>query len=103
MSFWTPEREQELRVLWSQGLTGSEIGRALGATRQAIGAKADRLRLCARKDAPVSGRPIGGGSTLKTSKPVTPEYEAMLRRVAKWDSAAAHGLAVLERQRAGHV
>lgn len=31
---------------------------------------------------------------------ISPEYEAMLRRVAVWDQAAATGLASIERQRA---
>lgn len=58
--------------------------------------------------------PMNGGLTYRTRRArtagpaslppavtvtVTPEYEAMLRRVAAWDGAAARGLAVLEAQR----
>jgi hypothetical protein len=43
--FWAPGREAVLRDMWMRGLTGSQIGRMIGAKRQMVIAKAHRLKL----------------------------------------------------------
>jgi GcrA cell cycle regulator len=46
--YWTPERVQQLRDLWAEGATTSEIGRRIGCGKNAIIGKAWRLKLDAR-------------------------------------------------------
>jgi GcrA cell cycle regulator len=59
MSFWTPEREAELRQLWSQGLTASQIAARLGASsRNSIIGKVHRLGLSQPKGARLSREEI---------------------------------------------
>jgi len=46
---WTPEREKQLKELWSKGLTASQIANTIGdTTRNAVIGKAHRLNLSAR-------------------------------------------------------
>lgn len=55
---WTPEREGLLKVLWTQGLSASQIAKRLGGTtRNAVIAKRDRM-----------GLPGRGNSTSKLTK-----------------------------------
>ena len=42
---WTEERLAQLRSLWDEGLSISQIGDALGVSRNAIAGKAHRLGL----------------------------------------------------------
>ena len=42
---WTDERLEELKKLWAQGLSISQIGEALGVSRNAIAGKAHRMGL----------------------------------------------------------
>jgi GcrA cell cycle regulator len=46
---WTDERMEQLRVLWDRQLSASEIGRILGATRNAVLGKVHRMRLPSHK------------------------------------------------------
>ena len=49
MSDWTQEREDMLRKLWADGLSASQIGKALGGvTRNAVIGKIHRLGLLGR-------------------------------------------------------
>jgi GcrA cell cycle regulator len=43
--FWTPERVDELKRLWLEGLPMAEIGRRLGITKNAVVGKAFRMGL----------------------------------------------------------
>ena len=63
---WTDERLEKLKELWKQGLSISQIGEALGVSRNAIAGKAHRMGL------PKRPSPI---SRAKTEKPkvVMPE------------------------------
>ena len=42
---WTEEQIDQLKELWSEGLSTSEIGRKLGVTKNAVVGKAHRLGL----------------------------------------------------------
>jgi hypothetical protein len=50
--FWTPARLRQLRTLWAEGCTGSQIAWALKTTRSAVMGKLKRLDLLgvARKE-----------------------------------------------------
>ena len=50
---WTEERLAELRKLWDQGLSISQIGDALGVSRNAIAGKAHRMGL-PKRPSPIS-------------------------------------------------
>lgn len=62
---WTAERISELSKLWDQGLSASEIGKALGVSKNAVVGKAHRLKLPARPS-PIKR---GGPSKPRTNKP----------------------------------
>ena len=59
---WTDERLDELKKLWAEGLSISQIGEALGVSRNAIAGKAHRMGL------PKRPSPI---SKSKTEKPAS--------------------------------
>ena len=50
---WTDERLEELKKLWAQGLSISQIGEALGVSRNAIAGKAHRMGL-PKRPSPIS-------------------------------------------------
>ena len=50
---WTEERLSELRILWAEGLSISQIGDALGVSRNAIAGKAHRMGL-PKRPSPIS-------------------------------------------------
>ena len=50
---WTDERFEELKKLWAQGLSISQIGEALGVSRNAIAGKAHRMGL-PKRPSPIS-------------------------------------------------
>ena len=55
---WTVERVDQLKVLWTEGLSASHIARVLGSvTRNAVIGKVHRLGLAGRAIAPRSERP----------------------------------------------
>lgn len=58
---WTDERVQLLKILWTQGLSASQIATRLGSfSRNAVIGKAHRLGLQGRPS-PIRGTPGGGG------------------------------------------
>ena len=50
---WTDERLDELKKLWAEGLSISQIGEALGVSRNAIAGKAHRIGL-PKRPSPIS-------------------------------------------------
>ena len=50
---WTDERLEKLKELWMQGLSISQIGEALGVSRNAIAGKAHRMGL-PKRPSPIS-------------------------------------------------
>ena len=50
---WTDERIEKLKELWAQGLSISQIGEALGVSRNAIAGKAHRMGL-PKRPSPIS-------------------------------------------------
>lgn len=76
---WTNERIGELTKLWEQGLSASEIGKALGVSKNAVVGKAHRLNLPARPS-PIkrggSSKPRSGKPTLVTPKLNTSKMSA---------------------------
>ena len=50
---WTDERLEKLKELWTQGLSISQIGEALGVSRNAIAGKAHRMGL-PKRPSPIS-------------------------------------------------
>ena len=50
---WTDERLDELKKLWAEGLSISQIGEALGVSRNAIAGKAHRMGL-PKRPSPIS-------------------------------------------------
>lgn len=50
---WTEERLQKLRELWDEGLSITQIGDALGVSRNAIAGKAHRMGL-PKRPSPIS-------------------------------------------------
>ena len=66
---WTEERLEKLRKLWNDGLSISQIGEALGVSRNAIAGKAHRMAL------PKRPSPISKTAT-EVKKPVKPKPPA---------------------------
>jgi GcrA cell cycle regulator len=54
--FWTEEKTQQLRELWPQTLTQSQIGKILGCTKNAVQGKGHRIGLPLRPQV----RPVRG-------------------------------------------
>ena len=50
---WTDERIEKLKELWTQGLSISQIGKAIGVSRNAIAGKAHRMGL-PKRPSPIS-------------------------------------------------
>ena len=71
---WTDERLEELKKLWAQGLSISQIGEALGVSRNAIAGKAHRMGL------PKRPSPISKSKAEKPKvEPVVEEQDLPLR------------------------
>lgn len=45
---WTPERDAQLRALWDDGMSGTEIGKRMGVSKSAAIGRAHRLKLAPR-------------------------------------------------------
>jgi GcrA cell cycle regulator len=54
---WNDERLSELKKLWAKGLSISQIGEALGVSRNSIAGKAHRLGL-PKRPSPISKRKV---------------------------------------------
>ena len=65
---WTDERLDELKKLWAEGLSISQIGEALGVSRNAIAGKAHRMGL-PKRPSPISK------SKIEKAEPVIAEDE----------------------------
>ncbi len=75
VNVWTDERLEQLKKLWSEGLSISQIGEALGVSRNAIAGKAHRMGL------PKRPSPISKPKAVqpKTAAPEPPSLELPLR------------------------
>jgi GcrA cell cycle regulator len=70
---WTDERVEQLKQLWGQGMSASEIADTLGdVTRNAVIGKAHRLGLSGRPS-PIKKKPSRGATIL-----------ALTERMCKW-------------------
>lgn len=64
---WTDERLQKLRELWAEGLSISQIGEALGVSRNAIAGKAHRMEL-PKRPSPIA-KPKAAAKPVKIEMP----------------------------------
>ncbi|MFA7429502.1 MAG: GcrA family cell cycle regulator [Rhodospirillaceae bacterium] len=65
---WTDERIEELKSLWSEGLTTGEIGKRLGVSKNAVVGKAHRLGLKGRPS-PIKRAATGAPAKPPRAKP----------------------------------
>lgn len=65
---WTDESVEQLRKMWSEGLTANEIAKKLGVTKNAIVGKVHRLCLTARPSPIKSKGNIVGSSEQEQSE-----------------------------------
>jgi len=89
---WTDERVEQLKKLWSEGLSASQIAAELGGiTRNAVIGKVHRLGLSGRAKAPSSAVP-------RPRKPRAPSHVLRMSRPAMRGNTALarHALAVYE-------
>src|SRR6476660_1320546 len=78
---WTDERVEQLKALWSEGLSASQIARALGGvTRNAVIGKVHRLGLAGRAGPARSERPRSSISHKSVARVAAPEPV-----VVEWD------------------
>ena len=76
---WTDERVEELKKLWSEGLSASQIAKQLGGvTRNAVIGKVHRLGL--------SGRATPSRPVRRTAKPARPRGRHTQRQVSRYHS-----------------
>ena len=69
---WTDERVEQLKALWTEGLSASQIARALGGvTRNAVIGKVHRLGLAGRAGPPRAERPrtVSHRSVMRVAAP----------------------------------
>ncbi len=74
---WSDDRVEQLKNLWTEGLSASQIARALGGvTRNAVIGKVHRLGLAGRASPARADRPAPAGapkaSTLRNAMPAAP-------------------------------
>lgn len=72
---WTDERIEQLKELWSEGLTTGEIGKRLGVSKNAVVGKAHRLGLKGRPS------PIKRAKNSRQSSPAPKEKDKKIRSV----------------------
>ena len=72
---WTDERLDELKKLWAEGLSISQIGEALGVSRNAIAGKAHRMGL------PKRPSPISKSKAEKTERVVVEKEQDLPLRL----------------------
>jgi GcrA cell cycle regulator len=75
---WTEERVEQLKQLWTEGLSASQIARALGGvTRNAVIGKVHRLGLAGRAGPARSERPrsVAHKSVVRMAQPEPPIVE----------------------------
>src|SRR5262245_35720412 len=77
---WSDERVEQLKSLWTEGLSASQIARALGGvTRNAVIGKVHRLALAGRASPSRSERPpvamAPKSTSLRTHVPAAPVVE----------------------------
>lgn len=75
-SAWTEERLEKLRELWAEGLSITQIGDALGVSRNAIAGKAHRMGLPKRPSPIAKSKPKPAA---KTTPPPMPDRVLPLR------------------------
>jgi len=63
MTTWTPERVEQLKKLWDEGLTTAEIGKRIDVSKNAVVGKAHRLELPSRPS------PIRRGVVRRVARP----------------------------------
>jgi GcrA cell cycle regulator len=85
---WTDDRVEKLKQLWGDGMSASQIAKALGGvTRNAVIGKVHRLGLSNRGTA--SGAQAGAGEAKKADKPARPSRPAKTAAEPKQAAAAA--------------
>ena len=72
---WTDERLDELKKLWAEGLSISQIGEVLGVSRNAIAGKAHRMGL------PKRPSPISKAKTEKAGSVIVAEEQDLPLRL----------------------
>ena len=91
-----PARVQRLRDLWAEGVSSTEIGRLLGATKNAVVGKVGRLGLpLRRKPRTVSARPAGDSRGAWANAFYSKERLALARQLAAERRRPVHVLALL--------
>ncbi len=86
---WTPERTGALIALWNDEIPASEIGRRLGATKNAVIGKAFRLNL-ARRRSSVSPA-AGDGADHKSAQNNVINLAGLQTGMCRWPVGETHG------------
>jgi GcrA cell cycle regulator len=88
---WTDDRVEKLKQLWGDGMSASQIAKALGGvTRNAVIGKVHRLGLSNRGTA--AGAQAGSGDAKKADKPARPSRPAKATAEPKHTAAAVEAV-----------